>query len=536
MRDSIEVENLKQGTTAWIITDPARGLTLCPHTDNRPPGFPPEIEGHASHTSVANGDTITFHISTNCHEPTSCTLAVYRLGWYGGLGGREMQAPKTVAGLVNRAVPAPSAEGLVECDWPIADSLTIGEDWVSGVYVAKISTQDVVPLSRYIIFVVRDPSRASHFVYQMPVLTYQAYNFWGSPTDDGVTPFRYGTRSASLYDHWGTGTVAPESPPWAAAPVNHVGEVSFNRPYEFNWYGNFEPQKPPRSGYGMTFGAGQFFLAESNMVRWIEREGLDVTYMTDIDLHDSPTLLDHHKTLLVSGHAEYWSSDMRAHLEARVATGLHVGFFGANLMYWQVRLLPGSSGQPNRTVVCYKDLPDPMNDRGTAVSSDRRTCLWNDSRLGDRAEERLIGVRYNNNPYSDIMGVPVGDMTLATSDPLESAASPHWLLTGTGIRVGDTLQNILGAEVDLRTAKTPDGTTTIADSLFPLTGTRIAAQMTERTDPGGGVVLATGTFFWSHGLDAFDYAWLDAGMVGPRASNPKVQQITRNFLNRTLGA
>lgn len=45
-----------------------------------------EIEGYASKTSVNLGETISFHVSVN---PTQLfKIEIYRMGWYGGYGGR----------------------------------------------------------------------------------------------------------------------------------------------------------------------------------------------------------------------------------------------------------------------------------------------------------------------------------------------------------------------------------------------------------------------------------------------------------------
>src|SRR5207244_8883678 len=68
----IQQENLQPGTTAWQLTNPA---------DNR------QIEGYASLTSVPVDADIDLFVNT---EDATYTLAVYRMGWYGGKGGREV--------------------------------------------------------------------------------------------------------------------------------------------------------------------------------------------------------------------------------------------------------------------------------------------------------------------------------------------------------------------------------------------------------------------------------------------------------------
>jgi hypothetical protein len=47
------------------------------------------------------------------------------------------------------------------------------------------------------------------------------------------------------------------------------------------------------------------------MLRFLEREGYDVSYSTDVDTHERGPLLLKHKAFLSVGHDEYWSWQMR---------------------------------------------------------------------------------------------------------------------------------------------------------------------------------------------------------------------------------
>ncbi len=66
----IPVENTQLGTTAW-------------HTGV---GEDKAIQGYASEISVLPGEVVHFHVSTD--PPELYHIHVYRLGWYGGTGGR----------------------------------------------------------------------------------------------------------------------------------------------------------------------------------------------------------------------------------------------------------------------------------------------------------------------------------------------------------------------------------------------------------------------------------------------------------------
>ena len=122
----------------------------------------------------------------------------------------------------------------------------------------------------------------------MPVNTWQAYNPWGGK---------------SLY-------------PFNSTGLSPAVRVSFDRPLAFTSQGPFD--------------------AEYNLVRFLEHEGYDVSYQTDVDTDLRPeSLLDHR--LVVCGHDEYWSKRTRDAFDAARALGTNLAFTGSNAAYWQIR-------------------------------------------------------------------------------------------------------------------------------------------------------------------------------------------------------
>jgi hypothetical protein len=423
-----------------------------------------EIQGYASLTSVNQGGTIDFHVRTI--NTNSYTLSVFRMGWYSGTGGRLMLGPVTLPGVVQPMPPAPvyqpSGTGIVECNWSVSYSLTIPTDWVSGVYLVKLSLSSPAKES-YIVFVVRDDARNSPILFQSSVATYQAYNEWGG---------------SSLYTTDSIG---------AKTGV----KVSFNRPYWRN------------------FGAGDFVSLngapgyEMQMVRWLESQGYDITYATDIDTHENPNTVLTHKVFLVVGHDEYWSRNMRDNVTQGRDAGVHLGIFASNVLFWQVRFEPSSTGIVDRTIVSYKELAsmDPVSDPSLV------TTRWRD--LGE-PEGELLGVQYN------LFSAPT------VSDIVVTNAS-HWLFDGTGVTNGTIFPNVEGYETD--SLYPPSGATVLAHSPYPRDDPQVFGDMTIYTAGSGALVFATGTMEWSLGLDDFPPS---QGIV------PAMQQITANFLFRAL--
>jgi uncharacterized membrane protein YkoI len=499
----VQTENAKPGNSDWILTNPAA---------NR------EIEGYASLTSVNRGNTISFFISTN----GPYTIDIYRLGWYGGAGARKMTDTVQRTGTI-QPTPAPTADGLFECNWTLSHTLSVPSDWVSGVYVAKL-TQSSSGKQSYIIFVVRDDSRASDYLFQSSVTTFQAYNNWPGIANGGK----------SLYEHNSSG--------------GRATKVSFNRPYAIEPGAGTTAHPGPASGVG----AGEFFTVnntpatdiiysaawECNMVRFLEREGFDVTYSTSIDTHANGQNLLLHKGFISVGHDEYWSLEMRNSVEAARDGGVGLGFFGANIAYWQIRLDPSINDNSKlyRTIVCYKYVnPDetggprdpfpitpvpidpigvgdaPGDPRaGDAPRGNKITVKWRDPLL-NRPEDALVGV------MTDLsLGIPA-DTNIIVAD------ASHWVFSGTGLQNNDALPGLLGYEIDRRFGNAPDDTVTLAHSP---TGPGFS-DVTIYTAPSGAIVFATGSPQWNWGLDDHH-----APTLRPSRLSAAAQQITRNVLNQ----
>src|SRR4051794_5036009 len=324
-------ENAKPGNTGWQI--PTSGNTVADDASG-------QIKGYASATSVNKGESIGFNVSVNPAQ--SFTLDVYRLGYYGGLGGRLMKSFGTVSGGTQPRCPRDATTGMVECHWSQSASLSVPSDWVSGIYVGVLTNAQ--HFQNYVPFTVRDDARASDLLLQQTVTTYQAYNNY---------PF-----SKSLYEFNSGG-------PATVTGTTRAAKVSFDRPYKDN-------------------GAADLLAYEVNFVGWMEQKGYDVTYATDVDIHADPSRLLSHKGLLSVGHDEYWSKEMFDGWEAARDSGRNLGFFGANAAYWQVRFESSSSHVANRVMVAYKSAAlDPVKGPTSTVQF----------RSLGRPEQRLIGVQ-----------------------------------------------------------------------------------------------------------------------------------------------
>jgi N,N-dimethylformamidase beta subunit-like protein len=385
-------------------------------------------------------------------------------------------------------MPRPS-DGLVACDWPVSYTLPVGSDWVSGVYLARL-TGKLDGKQAYIPFVVREGPTGSpaKLLLQCSVTTWQAYNNWGR---------------ASLYDF-----NSPEG--------KRARRVSFDRPYASG----------PGAWGGL--GAGELLTVahaprpagwEYPMIRWLERSGYHVAYATSLDLHRDPALIEGRRGFLIVGHDEYWSRVMRDRIEAARDRGTHLGIFAANVGYWQIRLEAPNADGESRVMFCAKDaaldsLYDTENDADLTV------------RFRDlhprRPEAALVGMMLS------------GENVEANFVPIPERRD-HWVYEGTGIAKGTTtrLPGLCGYEVDRSYAGdslygrwSPAGLTVLARvPIAPANGAPTVTETTIYTATSGAIVFAAGTMQWSWGLDDWG-----SPQRRPKVGNPDVDRITRNVL------
>jgi hypothetical protein len=266
-------------------------------------------------------------------------------------------------------------------------------------------------------------------------------------------------------------------------------EVSFNRPYSHDGTGDF---------------GGSFMSWEVRFVHWLERLGYDVNYSTDLDTHLNGARPREHRALLSVGHDEYWTRQMYDAAVAARDAGVHLGFFGANAVYWQVRLDNASDGTPNRTIICYKDgTLDP--EKGPT-----RTVLWRD--VG-RPEQTLVGIQF-------------GTSGLAPYRPMRIVNSGSWVYQGTGFSDGQEVAGIVGDEADRLDPRYPRPAAlsyeTLSSSPLDKPG-EPPGESSIYQAPSGAWVFAGGTLAWSWGLD------------GPEA-DPRHQRTTANVLDRFVAA
>ena len=469
-QNAIVAENCNPGTTEWQV-DGVGDLT---------------IQGFATDISVNVGQTVYFKINT---PATNYHVDIYRLGYYGGTGGRYITTIQPSATLP-QSQPACLTDPttlLYDCgNWGISASWTVPANAVSGIYIAAPVRGDTGGASQ-IVFVVRNDASHSAVLFQTADETWQAYNGYGGN---------------SLY-----------GPTDLFALTNRALKVSYNRPYDTRVF-DYE---------AVTF----VFGAEYPMVRWLEANGYDVTYFTGLDAARSGALIRNHNLFLSVGHDEYWSGPQRTNVEAARDAGVNMAFFSGNEVFWKTRWENSIDGTntPYRTLVCYKETLGPNSIPQATAAVDPLdpptwTGTWRDPSKsppadGGRPENSLTGTIFTVNGTS-----PDNPGNLSIQVPAADGKMRFWRNTSVAnLASGQTATLPAGSlgyewDEDLDNGARPAGTFDLSTATYTLTTDLLLDQggvygagtaihhMTMHRAPSGALVFGAGTIQWSWGLDS----------------------------------
>ncbi len=208
-------------------------------------------------------------------------------------------------------------------------------------------------------------------------------------------------------------------------------EVSYDRPY------------------ATQTGAGQFFIREVAMVRFLERHSYPVSYTTIESIDADPGQVARARALMDVGHSEYWSArDERAFARAR-DEGTSLIFISSDTMAWRVRFARATAassqaGERDHVIVAYKEAVDRDPDRGRP------------SGLFPSGGAPLVGSAYNGciTPRVRRNGPPTYRYYAWAPSP---RLRPSWLFARSGVTASTRIPGIVGYELDQSTPYTPAG-------------------------------------------------------------------------------
>jgi len=275
----IQTENAKAGApkSQWEIS-PSRFV-------------PTTFSGYANADSYKCGDLA--YLKVDSQLTGLATAKVYRMGYYGGTGAREVwsTADYFLTGKQPAAVTInttnPTVQRMADAsNWHYNLAIRIDGRFTPGAYLTKLT--DRSGRETYVPFTVRDETGVKHaYLLQQATTTWQAYNTYGGH---------------SFYSGVGGGS----------------SHISFNRPY----------------AEAAGKGSGEYLQLENGLVYWMEQNGYDVAYWTDTDLHTKPTQISSRaRNLIMPAHDEYYSYAMRSAVVTGIGTSVNLVSLGANQMH-----------------------------------------------------------------------------------------------------------------------------------------------------------------------------------------------------------
>jgi hypothetical protein len=470
--DLVRKENAKEGSLDWQLTRVRLDAQKNIRTST--------IEGYCSRQSVKAGEDIEFFVSA---KPASrFTVEIFRTGYYGGRGARLMTVLGPFDGKSQSAPPV-GEKRIRECRWEPCVSLKIPDDWMSGVYLGRLTTlpeSDSRPYwQSYLVFIVKDDRKAD-ILFQCSDNTWQAYNKW---------PDAY-----SLY-----------TDPRGA----HAREVSvsFDRPYGMYAQLYENPQ---------SIGSGEWLCFEFPAAYWLEQQGYDVTYVSNSDMLDA-SQVTRCKALISIGHDEYWDLRQYQAVKNAIQEGVNVLWLTGNAVFAVSTFSNSSGGKPLRVITReghYAGLTD------AEVALDERVFTKEYKRVGPD-ESLIIGAR-------SIVPFNGGGDWFCTKPE-------HWVFQGTGMKQGDSIPGLVGwehhgAPANLRGLEVLAEGTVWAGGVKPAHWTA-----TIFNGPKNNVVFNAATIYWAQDLakpPGHMLPW--SHWSRPHGPDDRVQRITENVLKRAL--
>ncbi|OJU86039.1 MAG: hypothetical protein BGO11_04160 [Solirubrobacterales bacterium 70-9] len=490
--------------------------------ENSKPGDPPAnwqiigigdegIQGYATAMSTPVGGTVNFKIKTTSN---SYRINILRLGYYGGDGARIIAEGIKPSATLPQTQPECMHEettGLIDCgNWSVSASWKVPAEAVSGLYMAQLIREDSGNKGgeSQIFFDVTEPESHAPIVLQTSDSTWQAYNAWGGNSLYSCTKF------------------CPKGEPEA---YKAAYSVSYNRPFD--------------GTLAVDDGKGDPFYAEYQMIRWLEKQGYNMTYVSQPEVSAGPGALLNHKVFISSGHDEYWTAGERAAVEAARDTGVNLAFFTGNEVYWKTRFGPSidSSKTPSRTLTTYKEthFNEPIDPEEPKTA----TSTWQDPRFksggAGNPPNALTGQQFLVNSGTADIKVPgtFAGLRFWKNTAVEKLTPTQTLTLSPGT-------GTLGYEWDVDqdngfrpAGRIPLSSTTVNGlEVFTDYGTRVEEHgiathsLSLYRAPSGALVFGAGTVQWSWGLDKTN-AW-DGGSTNPaeKAPDPNMEQATVNLL------
>lgn len=266
-----------------------------------------EIQGYAE-ISVAAGSQVNFRVKS--------TGSSFRVSWYNYevVASRTYENDEVIqfdgyhiplhkvsdAGIfpVKSQPPDQNDTYKMGCNWQISCTVDIPANWSSDFYLAKL--QNDLGQYTFVPVIVRSsiPAAQAEIAVVSATNTWQAYNNYGG---------------ASFYT-----CTSPSCTAYSSI-------VSYDRPLI-----NTAPSL-----------SGHLSGIEHLLLKFLKSKGIGYEQLCDLDLHAGAAtgLLNNYSIVILSGHSEYWSAEMKSALESFLDQGGKLINLSGNTMFWRIEFV-----------------------------------------------------------------------------------------------------------------------------------------------------------------------------------------------------
>ena len=402
------------------------------------------ISGYATQVSLTAGQPLNLKVNSN----QSWNLEIYRQGFYRGSNhdGKIIYRKNWITRSYQPAFRFISETRTVDAgNWNVTISIPTLH-WTTGLYLARLSMYGNVG---FIPFVIRSEDFTNKTVYVASFQTMQAYNNWG-----GYSGYRGLSNSNG----------------------ERASLLSFDRPW-----GNR--------------GLQQYLYNEVGVAKTIDELGKNVAWTTDYDISVGNSDLTHARTIVTSGHSEYWSPENRDQFNQAIENGSNVMFMGGNTSYWKIRYQTESNGV-SRGFYVYKSHSDPISSTNPTLT----THLWRKGPYSNPESNLTVGM-YNHS------AMHCGELQDFPSQTINAS----WFgFKSLKLKNGYLIKGLANNEVDqiIDGAPIPRSAEVLLHSSFRCRGNsnvvhRLNYDMTYYTTASNSAVWSAGTVAWGCALSRF---------------------------------
>ncbi|HZZ64927.1 MAG TPA: N,N-dimethylformamidase beta subunit family domain-containing protein [Candidatus Baltobacteraceae bacterium] len=253
------------------------------------------IRAYPGRASVCAGDTLALHVSSPC----AAAAQIYRCG-------RRLEAIGALACEVSGNAAEPGSAGS-PWNWP-RYGIQIPAHAQPGAYIAAFkTTMSADAREGCALFVIRPRVARAPLLVILPIFTYHAYN----------VAHVNGTLGKD------EGECLYSGAPWVT--LARPGGGTGGHPWDEVNVDVYDRSSPRQT----------FAHWDGKALAWLERHGFAYECCTDLDVHDGTVKLSDYRAIASFGHHEYWTKQMRARVQAFIASGGNLAFFGGNTCWFE---------------------------------------------------------------------------------------------------------------------------------------------------------------------------------------------------------